>query len=136
MKKRFAVIVLSLCMVLALIPTAAFAADGDTIHVGGVVLTGSEAEPAYALTSTDGSVTTEGAGESSYNIRWDGSTLTLNNATITQGYSQGYYIGAVTAISCGTDLKIELVGSNTVQGPALTDEGAAVDTFSLTLRRL
>ena len=36
MKKRFAVIVLSLCMVLALIPTAAFAADGDTIHVGGV----------------------------------------------------------------------------------------------------
>ena len=125
MKKRFAVIVLSLCMVLALIPTAAFAADGDTIHVGGVVLTGSEAEPAYALTSTDGSVTTEGAGESSYNIRWDGSTLTLNNATITQGYSQGYYTGAVTAISCGTDLKIELVGSNTVQGPALTDEGAA-----------
>ena len=125
MKKRFAVIVLSLCMVLALIPTAAFAADGDTIHVGGVALTGSEAEPAYALTDDRGSVTTEGAGESSYNIRWDGSTLTLNNATITQGYSQGYYNGAVTAISCGTDLKIELVGSNTVQGPALTDEGAA-----------
>ena len=125
MKKRFAVIVLSLCMVLALIPTAAFAADGDTIHVGGVALTGSEAEPAYALTDDSGSVTTEGAGESSYNIRWDGSTLTLNNATITQGYSQGYYIGAVTAISCGTDLKIELVGSNTVKGPALTDEGAA-----------
>ena len=125
MKKRFAVIVLSLCMVLALIPTAAFAADGDTIHVGGVALTGSEAEPAYALTDDSGSVTTEGAGESSYNIRWDGSTLTLNNATITQGYSQGYYIGAVTAISCGTDLKIELVGSNTVQGPDLTDEGAA-----------
>ncbi len=125
MKKRFAVIVLSLCMVLALIPTAAFAADGDTIHVGGVALTGSEAEPAYALTDDRGSVTTEGAGESSYNIRWDGSTLTLNNATITQGYSQGYYKGAVTAISCGTDLKIELVGSNTVRGPALTDEGAA-----------
>ena len=125
MKKRFAVIVLSLCMVLALIPTAAFAADGDTIHVGGVALTGSEAEPAYALTDDSGSVTTEGAGESSYNIRWDGSTLTLNNATITQGYSQGYYKGAVTAISCGTDLKIELVGSNTVQGPDLTDEGAA-----------
>ncbi len=125
MKKRFAVIVLSLCMVLALIPTAAFAADGDTIHVGGVALTGSEAEPAYALTDDRCSVTTEGAGESSYNIRWDGSTLTLNNATITQGYSQGYYNGAVTAISCGTDLKIELVGSNTVQGPDLTDEGAA-----------
>ena len=125
MKKRFAVIVLSLCMVLALIPTAAFAADGDTIHVGGVVLTGSEAEPAYALTSTDGSVTTEGAGESSYNIRWDGSTLTLNSATITQGYSEGYYFGAVTAVSCKTDLKIELFGINTVQGPALTDEGAA-----------
>ena len=86
-------------MVLALIPTAAFAADGDTIHVGGVALTGSEAEPAYALTDDSGSVTTEGAGESSYNIRWDGSTLTLNNATITQGYSQGYYKGAVTAIS-------------------------------------
>ena len=125
MKKRFAVIVLSLCMVLALIPTAAFAADGDTIHVGGVALTGSEAEPAYALTDDSGSVTTEGAGESSYNIRWDGSTLTLNNATITQGYSQGYYIGAVTAISCEADIEIELVGSNTVRGPALTDEGAA-----------
>ena len=125
MKKRFAVIVLSLCMVLALIPTAAFAADGDTIHVGGVALTGSEAEPAYALTDDRCSVTTEGAGESSYNIRWDGSTLTLNNATITQGYSQGHYIGAVTAISCEADIEIELIGSNTVRGPALTDEGAA-----------
>ena len=125
MKKRFAVIVLSLCMVLALIPTAAFAADGDTIHVGGVKFMGMADAPAYALTDDRGSVTTEGAGESSYNIRWDGSTLTLNNATITQGYSKGYYIGAVTAISCEADIEIELVGSNTVRGPALTDEGAA-----------
>ena len=61
MKKRFAVIVLSLCMVLALIPTAAFAADGDTIHVGRVALTGTADAPAYALTDDSGSVTTGSA---------------------------------------------------------------------------
>ena len=53
MKKRFAAILLSLCMVLTFIPSAAFAADGDTIYVGAVELKGTAENPAYALTTED-----------------------------------------------------------------------------------
>ena len=48
MKKRFAAILLSLCMVLTFIPSAAFAADGDTIYGGAVELKGTAENPAYA----------------------------------------------------------------------------------------
>ena len=46
-----------------------------------------------------------------WNIKWDGETLTLNGATIIYDV---YYIDA--AISCTGDLKIELMGDNTVTG--------------------
>ena len=54
MKKQ----ILSLCMVLALclLPATALAADGDTVYVGGVALTGSTDALAYATTGDDGSV--------------------------------------------------------------------------------
>ena len=84
MKKR----ILSLCMVLALclslLPATALAADGDTVYVGGVELTGSTSNPAYATTETSGNVSS-GGNESNYNIKWDGSTLTLKNAYINGG---------------------------------------------------
>lgn len=124
MKKRFAAILLSLCMVLTFIPSAAFAADGDTIYVGGVELTGTIEDPAYALTTVDGAVKTVDANEYNYNVKWDGSTLTLHNATVTNGSSKTNYRDALAAICCETDLKIELTGSNEVIGPHLENDSS------------
>ena len=61
--------------------TSPAAAD---IYVGGIGLTGTADDPACALTDADGAVMTTGAAEDNYNIKWDGSTLTLNSAKITQ----------------------------------------------------
>ena len=124
MKKRFAAILLSLCMVLTFIPSAAFAADGDTIYVGAVELKGTAEKPAYALTTEDGAVKTDGADESNYNVKWDGSTLTLHNATVTNGSSKTNYRDSLAAICCETDLKIELTGSNEVIGPHLENDSS------------
>ena len=52
------------------------------IMVGNVTLNGSSAASAYATTDKDGNVTTTGATADNYNIKWDGATLTLRNATI------------------------------------------------------
>lgn len=70
-------------------------ADGDTVYVGGVELTGSTSNPAYATTDTSGNVSS-GGNESNYNIKWDGSTLTLKNAYINGGVrdSASYITGA------------------------------------------
>lgn len=116
MKRRLTAILLGLCMMLTLMPVTVFAADGDNIYVGGVGLTGSAGTPAYALTDTSGAVITNGATAESYNIKWDGSTLTLSDAKITQG-SHEFFNGEAAAISCETDLMIELAGENTVKGP-------------------
>ncbi len=115
MKKRFTIILLCLCMMLTLMPATVFAADGGTIYVGGVGLTGTADVPAYALTTADGAVTTTDADESNYNIKWDGSTLTLNNAMITRG-SYEFYGTAAAAICSGAGFEIELIGDNTVAG--------------------
>lgn len=70
-------------------------ADGGTVYVGGVELTGSTSNPAYATTDTSGNVSS-GGNESNYNIKWDGSTLTLKNAYINGGVrdSASYITGA------------------------------------------
>lgn len=130
MKKRFAAILLSLCMVLTFIPSAAFAADGDTIYVGAVELKGTAENPAYALTTEDGAVKTDGADESNYNVKWDGSTLTLNNAKVTSGASKVNNLGSWAAIYCKTDFKIELTGSSTVIGPYL-ENGSGDESFGI-----
>ena len=93
-------------------------ADGDTVYVGGVELAGSTSNPAYATTDTSGNVSS-GGNESSYNIKWDGSTLTLKNAYINGGVrdSASYITGAgigVLNMSGNAELAIQLDGSNTV----------------------
>ena len=130
MKKRFAAILLSLCMVLTFIPSAAFAADGDTIYVGAVELKGTAENPAYALTTEDGAVKTDGADESNYNVKWDGSTLTLNDANVTKGASEINNLGSWAAICCKTDFEIELKGSSTVIGPDL-ENGSGDESFGI-----
>ena len=101
------------------------ALEGD-IFVGGVGLTSSEGNPAYAKTGTNGAVTTEGANANDYNIKWDGSTLTLNNATITQGALGGAAIWYYR----DSDLNIALVGANTVTGPSGSGSGASDGIFA------
>ena len=109
-------ILLCLCMALTLLPTAALAAAvGETIHVGGVELTTTEGNPTVYARTVEGAVTTDGANESSYNIMWDGETLTLNNADITQGSHEN------AAIYFCDNSSLVLTGTNTVTGPAVTD---------------
>ena len=114
--KRLTAILLCLCMALTLLPTAALAADeGQTIYVGGVALTSTEATPTVYARTVGGAVTTGGASATSYNIKWDGETLTLNGATITQGSHEN------AAIYFCDNSSLVLTGTNTVTGPAVKD---------------
>lgn len=114
-KRLFAVL---LC--LWLLPAAALAANTTvygTIEVGGVALTNTQDNPVvYATTdAATGTVTTEGADENNYNVMWDGSTLTLRNATIEQAkeYSDKNNEKIAVYLASG-DLNLALVGENTV----------------------
>ena len=107
MKRKILAILLSLAMLFTLLPPgAAMAADKRSILVGDIALTGSADSPAYAIT-VDGAVQS-GDYEQNYNIKWDGSTLTLANAVITT--SDTYAI----SYSFGGNLCIELIGNNQV----------------------
>ncbi len=120
MKKRFTAIVLSLCLILALLPATAFAQTAapeeetsPPITVGGVDLESTAANPvAYAITDESGNVATEGANDTNYNVKWDGETLTLRDATvIVQGNltESKYY-----AIERQAPFTLKLEGRNTV----------------------
>ena len=115
-KRRLLSILTCLALCLTLLPTAALAADeGQTIYVGDVELTTTAETPTVYARTEDGAVTTDGANESSYNIKWDGETLTLNGATITQGSHEN------AAIYFCDNSNLVLTGTNTVTGPAVTD---------------
>ncbi len=106
MKKRFFAIFLAVCLVATLLPAGVLAADGETVSVGGVELSGSAQTPTYATTDSEGNVTVGGS-EDSYNVKWNGETLTLNNATIKGNSGKGivYREG---------DLTISLEGTNKI----------------------
>lgn len=103
---------------------AAPLADGDTVYVGGVALSGSTGSPAYATTDDSGNVSTKGATAANYNIKWDGSTLTLRGATIKKelnGYDESlfYITGAAIGVfnqSGDANLTITLEGTNAIEG--------------------
>lgn len=120
LRRKLTAAMLCLCAALALTPAAAFAATGNIVYVGGVELEGSADQPAYAVTTEDGTVQREGADEDNFNIKWDGSTLTLDSAKVTQG---SYAVedanrGSIrAAIYCPTDFAIKLAGDNAVAGP-------------------
>ena len=88
------------------------------IYVGGVGLNSTSDTPAYATTDTDGKVTTSGASEDNYNIKWDGTTLTLKDATIKTARQISKDAG-MTAIYREASLDIVLQGANTVVSPAM-----------------
>lgn len=103
-----------------LLPGEALAAEGDAVYVGGVELRGSVSGPVYATTDEDGNVTTSGAGEDNWNVRWDGGTLTLKDAYITGEVDDPTNLIIPAAIgvadsSGSAELTIRLEGSNTVE---------------------
>lgn len=118
-KRLFAVL---LC--LWLLPAAALAAGATaygTIEVGGIALTNSESTPTvYATTdAATGAVTaqptfTETDG---WNIKWDGSTLTLRNATIEQAKEYGNSHESMAIYLASGNMNLALVGENTVDAP-------------------
>ena len=109
----------SLCMALALclglLPAAALAANEATVYVGSVALTGSTDSPAYATTNADTGAVTVGGGEETYNIKWDGETLTLQNAAIKKAGEHNNESIAVYLAS--GNMNLVLVGKNTVDAP-------------------
>ena len=107
MKKRFFAIFLAVCLVATLLPAGVLAADGtQTIRVGGVELTSTDGGTVYATTDSEGTVTVGGS-EDSYNIKWNGETLTLNNATIKGNSGKGI-------VYRDGDLTIWLEGTNKI----------------------
>lgn len=111
----------AILLVVGIVPnttTTVLAADGDTVYVGGVALTCSESTPVYATTNESGEVKIEGADENNYNIKWDGSTLTLDGAKIKGGTSSEslYATVGIYAFSNSGDvsLNIALKGVNEI----------------------
>lgn len=110
--------------VVPMLPVTALAAGPNTVYVGGVALTGSSDGSVYATTNENGEVITEGATADNYNIKWDGSTLTLHNATIKKGLAydentpagstiHGSAIGVLNQ-SGYAELTVQLEGSNMI----------------------
>ena len=112
MKRRIGSLCVALAMCLGLLPymTVPASAAASEITVGGVELSGSMGAPAYATTDEEGAVTTNGADEDSYNVKWDGSTLTLKDANIVAKYAGINYNPSILSSS----LTITLFGENTI----------------------
>ena len=116
----------AILLVVGLVPNTtitALAAETNIVYVGGVALTGSSGSITYATTNENGEVITEGATADNYNIKWDGSTLTLRNATIKTAleYSSGPPNSLIPGAAIGVlnqsgdaNLTVTLEGDNTI----------------------
>jgi hypothetical protein len=117
-RRKWLSLCIALVLCLLLLPATALAAgEATTVYVGGKTLTGSADSPAYATTDESGAVKTEGANAKNYNIMWDGSTLTLKNATIKEAEEYGNSHESMAIYRQSGDLAIALVGENTVDAP-------------------
>ncbi|MED9780500.1 MAG: S-layer homology domain-containing protein [Peptococcaceae bacterium] len=130
LKRKTLAALLAFSLLASLLPLGAqpaLAADGDqTVYVGGVALTYNESTPVYATTDESGNVSTEGASADNYNIKWDGNTLTLKNAYITNAAHGDSYLhpveGAAIGVansSGGAELTIQLESGNTIEDVSL-----------------
>lgn len=124
MKKRIVSLLCVLALCLGLLPVAALAADTNTVYVGGVALAGSSDSIVYATTNENGEVITEGATADNYNIKWDGSTLTLCGATIKKElYASNIPLSDIAGAAIGVinqsgdaGLTVQLEGNNKIEG--------------------
>ena len=115
MRKRLFSLCMALALCLGLLPGTALAANGDsTVYVGGVELSDSADIPAYAKTDENGKVITDGATAENYNVMWDGSTLTLKNATIKEAEEYGNSNESMAIYLASGNMNLALVGENTV----------------------
>ena len=151
MKKRIwnKVVSIFTAILLGLVPNTtitALAAETNIVYVGGVALTGSSGSITYATTNENGEVITEGATADNYNIKWDGSTLTLHNATIKTAleYSSGPPNSLISGVAIGVlnqsgdaNLTITLEGDNTIddvsQGIYVLAHSSTTGTANLTI---
>ena len=125
MKKRILSALLCLCMVMALMPTVAFAEPKSyNLWVGGVEVTSDNAS----------NITGEGI---TGTVTYDDSTktLTLNNVNIDSVYSFENGVGKDSAgiyvsIDFDGDLTIKLVGENTITGKLTDPEISSYGFFS------
>ena len=120
MKRRLLSICMALALCLTLLPATAWAASGtQQIYVGNERLDSYNGSPAYATTDASGNVSTDGANEGNYNVKWDGTTLTLKDAYVinrNDGSLEPFLgSGIYEAYSIG-DIEIALVGTNVVAG--------------------
>ena len=119
MKKIFTLLIL-----LMLLPVTALAADMNTVYVGGVALAGSSDNIVYATTNESGEVVKDGANANNYNIKWDGSTLTLHDATIQKElYASDLPLSNIAGAAIGVinqsgdaGLTVQLEGNNKIEG--------------------
>ena len=121
-KKKLTAILTCLAMIFTLLPATAWAAGATvygTIEVGGIALTNTQDNPVvYATTdATTGTVTTNGATAENYNVMWDGTTLTLRNATIEQAKEYGNSHESMAIYLASGNMNLALVGENTVDAP-------------------
>ncbi len=136
MTKRIIGLVLALCLIVGLLPMIALAENEITSTLA--VTTGTNANlkqwnptlsagmtPAYAKTTTDGLITTDGASATDYNlmVEWPAGgtpTLTMNGATLTNSNANVSGIGSTrrnTITIGGTgDFMIQLKGTNVING--------------------
>lgn len=105
MKKRFLAALLSLCMLISLLPTVAFAAGNPAtqVQIGSGTLDSSSG-PAYGLATEN---TFLPATEEDWNVRLQDGVLTLNNVKTTD------------IVCTSGDLTIESVGTNEIQSSAI-----------------
>ncbi len=119
MKKIFTLLILMM-----MLPVTVLAAETNTVYVGGVALTGSSDGIVYATTNGNGEVITEGATTDNYNIKWDGSTLTLCKATIKKElYASDLPLSNIAGAAIGVinqsgdaGLTVQLEGNNKIEG--------------------
>lgn len=121
MIKRVFGIMLCICMMVTLLPATAWAIDYHDLNVAGTNVVG-ENNITYWLCNTDGTITSTGASEDNYNVKFDPTatptTLTLNNAAIVCDTKEPIY--------SEDDLTIKLVGTNTV---TTTSMGSAIYVY-------
>ena len=140
MKRRVLAIVVCLCMLATMWPQGAAMADGNettSIKVGGRILSGSDVAPVYATTNGEnGEVTVQESyvEGSQWNIKWDGSTLTLRGATIKAHGVDSTQIAAIhlsRSRDNPQDIVIKLEEDNKLIGAALnTSQSGSYSEYS------
>ena len=141
--QRISAFLLCLALLIGLLPATALAANMNTVYVGGVALDGSSENIVYATTNGNGEVVTEGASADNYNIKWDGSTLTLRGATIKKElYASDPPFTNITGAAIGVfnqsgdaNLTITLEGTNTIEGVSygIRVYAPSIDSANLTI---